>query len=95
MSDLKDGFNVKSINDLKEALKKNNQKISGTKAELIERCAEGKLLGAVPNCPKCFGGKLRFNIHSGEYKCPGFMEDTTMVHCSFKSFDVKRNPWTD
>lgn len=88
-------FSLKNTNDLKDLLKKNNQKISGNKSELVERCSEGKLLGALPNCPKCFGGKLRFNIITGEYYCPGYMEDTTMINCNFKSYDIKRNGWLD
>ncbi len=90
-----DLFSLENNNDLKDLLRKNNQKISGSKSELVERCSEGKLLGALPNCPKCFGGKLRFNLKTGEYSCPGYMEDTTMIYCNFKSNDVKRNAWLD
>lgn len=92
---LSDMFLLKTINELKDLLKKNNQKISGSKPELVVRCSEGKLLGALPNCPKCFGGKLRFNIKTGEYSCPGYMEDTEMINCNFKSNDIQRNTWLD
>ena len=93
LSDYKDQFSQKSIGDLKDILKTNNQKISGNKSELVERCADGKLLGAIPRCSVCSGGKLRFHALTGEYFCPGFMEDTTMINCSFKSKEVVRNAW--
>jgi hypothetical protein len=32
------------------------------------------LLGAIPNCSSCAGGKLRFNYQEGTYSCPGYME---------------------
>lgn len=92
---LTDLYSAQSMNDLKSLLKKNNQKISGNKGELVERCAQGKLLGAVPNCPQCSGGKLRFNINTGDYFCPGYVEDTTLIVCNFMSKDVKRNEWID
>ncbi len=55
--------------------------MTGTKDELVERVADRKTLGSIPNCTKCGGGKLRFDMQSGEYYCKGFMEDTTFRFC--------------
>jgi hypothetical protein len=89
-------LNSKNIKELKEILKKNNQVMTGIKGDLVERCAQGKVLGAVPNCPKCIAGKLRFNIKTGAYVCPGYMNDTDFVHCNFKATEgINRNTWVD
>ena len=40
---------------------KNRQAKVGNKSELAERCADGKLLGAIPTCSACGGGRLRFD----------------------------------
>lgn len=91
-----DFFERKTIGELKLILKQNNQVCSGTKNVLTERCAQGKLWGALPNCPICFGGKLRFNIKTGEYLCPGYMNDTDFVFCKYRVTDgVLRNPWRE
>eukprot|EP00331_Platyophrya_macrostoma_P016652 CAMPEP_0176472644 /NCGR_PEP_ID=MMETSP0127-20121128/41864_1 /TAXON_ID=938130 /ORGANISM="Platyophrya macrostoma, Strain WH" /LENGTH=173 /DNA_ID=CAMNT_0017867549 /DNA_START=30 /DNA_END=548 /DNA_ORIENTATION=- len=85
----------KSQNDLKEMCKKNDQKVTGTKKELIERVAEGKVLGQLPKCTKCGGGRLKYDIKKGQYTCPGYMEDTKFVKCGAKSNkeDIKREAW--
>ena len=89
-------FDRKSMVDLKSILKKNNQVCSGTKSDLVQRCSQGKLFGGLPNCSLCFGGKLRFNIKTGEYYCPGFMNDTEFSFCKFRANDgIVRNPWQD
>ena len=84
-----------SQNFLKDVLKKNDQKVSGTKEELMQRFADGKVLGKIPRCESCGGGRLRFDYKSGTYMCPGYMEDDTFVWCQ-KKFDIsfiKRQPW--
>ena len=90
-------FSKKSIVELKSILKENNQIQSGSKKDLVDRCSQGKLLGSLPMCSKCSGGKLRFNIKTGQYYCPGYMDDTDFINCGFKpNFgDVLRNPWID
>jgi predicted RNA-binding Zn-ribbon protein involved in translation (DUF1610 family) len=62
----------------------NNQPKTGNKTELIERCADGKLLGSIPRCPECGGGRLRFDKVTGDYKCPGYMEDVAFRSCNRK-----------
>jgi len=89
-------YNSFTAVELKNLLKKNNQVMSGNKNDLVERCAQGKLLGAIPSCPQCFAGKLRFNLKTGEYKCPGYMDDTDFMYCTYKSSDLLlRNIWID
>jgi len=84
-----------SIDALKSQLRANNQKISGTKGELVERVAQCKVLGAIPTCPECSAGKLRFDTKTGLYTCPGYMDDDTFTPCYYSSADVKRLPWVD
>lgn len=57
------------IPELKEMLRKNQQKVTGTKPELVDRVAEGMVLGAIPQCNSCGGGRLRFD--GSGYTCPG------------------------
>ncbi|CBZ49549.1 putative poly(ADP)-ribose polymerase domain-containing protein [Neospora caninum Liverpool] len=79
---------------LKEILRRNNQKISGTKDDLVQRAAEGEVMGAIPKCPECSEGFLRFDHNSGVYSCPGFMDSEGDYHrCTFKSKDIVRLPW--
>jgi len=54
-------------------LEKNDQVKVGKKHEMAERCADGKQFGRIPPCPKCGGGKLRFDRDHGLYYCPGYM----------------------
>ena len=35
--------------------------MSGNKDELVYKCADGATLGRIPRCPKCFGGRYRFD----------------------------------
>lgn len=53
----------------------NGQPKTGNKGDLIEKCADGELLGRIPLCSACGGGKPRFDGKTGIYKCPGFMDD--------------------
>ena len=84
-----------SSDQLKEILSKNRQIKTGTKTELLNRVAEGKLLGALPNCPKCMGGRIKFDIKSGEYYCKGFMDDDVFKNCNYKTLTCDRNEWQD
>ncbi|KAL4483917.1 hypothetical protein ABPG72_013923 [Tetrahymena utriculariae] len=87
----------KTVAQLKTILKANNQTQKGTKEVLLEKVADGYTLGAIPQCTKCGGGKLRFNKSTGEYSCPGFMEDTDKVDCDavFQIDQVVRFDWVE
>lgn len=73
----------------------NNQTKTGTKGDLAEKCADGELLGRIPMCPECGGGKLRFRWQTGIYSCPGFMDDDEFRNCHkiYTMKDVSREPW--
>ena len=86
-------FDSHTIDMLKALLRQNNGKVTGTKAELIARCAEGKVLGAFPTCPLCSGGKPSLNLKTGEYKCPGYMDDDQWSPCFWKGGEVERPAW--
>jgi hypothetical protein len=57
-------FNL-NVDTLKGILKKNMQTRSGNKDRLVEKCADGFVLGAIPKCPACFGGWPRFDYKKG------------------------------
>ena len=83
------------LNALKEMCRKNDQKIGGTKPELIERIAQGQILGKIPRCPNCAGGKPQFDFKTGYYKCPGYQDDDKFRWCQKKfNFDeITRDSW--
>ena len=83
--------------ELKELCRKNGQKVTGLKPELIERVADGEVLGAIPKCSSCGGGRPRWNAKSGTYECPGYMEDDEFINCrrKFGIGDIIRTPWQD
>jgi len=66
------------LNKTKVSLQKvcqlNQMPKSAPKETLAERVADGLLSGRIPKCPQCFGGRLRFNIYTGEYFCPGYID---------------------
>jgi len=93
--ELKEELAANSSEELKALCRKNEQKVTGTKDELIERVADGSLLGAVPKCGACGGGRLRFDPRAGKYTCPGYMEDEDFIRCNktFGMDEVARTPW--
>ena len=82
---------------LKDALKKNDQASTGNKKELIAKVADGKVLGKIPRCPKCDGGRPRFDFKKGTYTCPGYRDDTDYVNCRKKYTveELKREEWQE
>jgi len=84
-----------NVNELKELLAKNRQVKTGSRGELLNRCAEAKLLGGLGNCPKCMGGRLKFNIKTGEYYCKGYMDDEVFKNCSYKAVTGERTKWEE
>ena len=88
--------------ELKAMLALNCQIKSGTKAELVERCVDGSLYGALPRCSLCGGGTLRVHYDTkyghggmGRFGCPGYYDDDQFVRCKFSGTEVTRNPWKD
>jgi len=55
--DLERQLRRKTNDELKNYLRLNNQLLSGAKAELARRVADGAIFGALPQCPRC-GGHL-------------------------------------
>jgi len=80
-----------TVPELKDALRRNRQRVSGPKHDLIERVTDGEVFGIIPQCTICGGGRLRFQ--KGIYTCPGYMDDTSYVHCDFRSSTITREPW--
>ncbi|KAL4483343.1 hypothetical protein ABPG72_007985 [Tetrahymena utriculariae] len=90
-------YEKKTAEYLKALLGVNNQPKTGSKDELLLKCADGKTLGQIPLCSECGGGKLRFDIQTGIYKCPGYMDDDVFQHCGkkFTTEQIVRQPWID
>jgi len=78
---------------LEHELAANEQKKSGKKTELVTRVAEGRVLGALPKCPKCSKGKISWNRIGGIYSCPGYYEDAVQHRCYFRVKELKRLKW--
>jgi len=74
-------------------LRFNDMKVTGVKAELIERVAEGMTLGIVGRCTQCGGGRPRFE--KGYWVCPGYMDDDEFQECSFVAREIARTDWKE
>jgi len=96
-NELLEELNKHSINELKEMLRKNDQTMSGTKKELVQRVADGKVLGKIPRCPRCAGGRPKFDAKTGMYKCPGYRDDEDFKFCNKKYTmeELPREEWVD
>ena len=96
-NELKDELGSKTNDQLKEMLRKNDQATTGTKKELIEKVADGKVLGKIPRCPNCFGGRPKFNPATGMYNCPGYHDDERFRFCKKKYTmeELPRETWED
>jgi len=77
-----------------------DKKKSGRKEELIERCVDGMMYGAIPRCPKCIndergGATLNYNQDTNMYTCNGYFDKKSKkkLHCDFQSDHVERNAW--
>lgn len=94
----KEALDGKKLDELKDMLRKNDQAFSGLKMnELVDKIADQQVRGKIPRCPKCFGGKLRYDYNGG-YKCPGYANDEGKFHrCSFtaKDGEITREAWTN
>jgi hypothetical protein len=94
--DIKESLKLKNNQELKDLLRKNDQSMSGNKDDLIEKVADGMVLGKIPRCSSCFGGRLRFDYKRGVYNCPGYRDDADYHNCHkvFTLKEVTRDPWT-
>ena len=92
-----DNLSSKTFLQLKEICKNNEQLVSGSKLDLIERVADGRTLGRIPKCSVCEMGLLRFNQKSGRYYCPGYMQYDVWKNCgkSFDGKDIQRLEWME
>ncbi len=79
--ELKIEYSGLSNQSLKDMLKKNCQSMSGTKDEMVIKCADGVVLGKIPRCPKCFGGRPKFDFQKGVYYCSGYRDDVDFKNC--------------
>eukprot|EP01083_Nonionella_stella_P073985 200412_1 len=95
-----------SVLGLKEMLKHNGQKVSGTKYELIDRIVDCQMYGNMPRCTECGGGHLRViyingkkygHNGNGRYFCPGFYDGDEYVACLWSGDQTKitREKWRD
>ncbi len=90
-------LNEKKNEALKNMLKANDQAATGNKDDLVSKVADGKILGKIPRCPKCFGGRPRFDYKKGTYYCPGYRDDTDYKNCHKKYTleELPREEWQD
>jgi len=95
-----------SVMGLKDMLRHNAQKVSGTKYELMHRIADCQMYGCMPRCTQCGGGHLRViyingkkygHNGKGRYFCPGFYNGDEYVACLWSGDESKvvREKWTD
>jgi hypothetical protein len=82
-------------------LRSNEQLLSGTKPDLVERCVDRSLYGNLPRCPQCSLGRLKVSYaralgHGGMgiFTCPGGYDDDQYVRCSYRTTSVERPKWT-
>ncbi len=85
----------KTSSELKRFLEFNKQPKTGKKEDLVERCLDGFLYGALPKCPTCRRGKLTFYEDSGAYVCGGYFDVNSkrMISCNFRSTSLERGRW--
>ena len=81
--------------ELKKMLKDNLQSMSGNKDDMILKIADGIVLGRIPRCPGCFGGRPKYDFKTGVYSCPGYRDDEDFINChkTFEKGELKRDPW--
>jgi len=95
-------YTSKSVPELKALCELNSQLKGGSKSELVERCVDGKLYGALPRCPLCGGGILRVvytaregHKGQGRFSCPGYFDDDHFVRCKYSSDAADRLAWKE
>lgn len=90
-------LNEKGTEELKKMLKANDQTCTGNKGDLIDKVADGRVLGKIPRCTNCYGGRLRFNYKNGVYTCPGYRDDEDFHFCNkkYQFNEILRTSWVD
>ena len=93
----KEELNEKALQELKDQCKKNGMKVSGNKTDLVERIADAKVLGVIPKCPSCAGGRPKLNPKTKIYFCTGYQEDTVFKNChkTFAYSEIVREPYKE
>ena len=91
---LRASLGAMKVPELKERLRANDQIVTGSKSELIDRVADGITNGALPRCPQCGLGRLRVSKWGGYY-CPGGYDDDEYEDCRYKvrEDELERVPW--
>jgi len=93
-----------TLPQLKEMAGSNKQLKGGTKGELLDRCVDGKMYGALPRCPECGGGILKVfyadgkkygHDGQGNFSCPGFFDDDQWKRCKYVATSAERLPWQE
>lgn len=91
-----------SLPELKEMCERNAQLKGGTKPELLQRCIDGMLYGALPRCPECGGGLLKVvyaqqlgHGGQGKFSCPGFHDGDAFQRCPYTASSAERLPWLE
>ena len=99
-------YNAMSTTELGGWLTANRVVRGANKAQMVARCVDGELWGAIPPCPRCHVGRLKVRYASpdahggqGDWTCGGSYDDVikTRVKCYFtaKPGELERLPWRD
>ncbi|CAD8156675.1 unnamed protein product [Paramecium octaurelia] len=86
-------WSSKTNQEIKDNLRKNLQSMSGNKDELLNKIADGIVLGSIPRCPHCYGGRPKYNQSTGTYFCVGYRDDTDFKFCNKTIASLDRTPW--
>jgi len=92
---LEDQLSSSTSAQLQAELETNRQVKSGKKDELVRRVAEGRVLGALPKCPRCKYGRIHWSRVGGWHSCPGSYDSTlgTAKKCYFRAKEMTRLKW--
>jgi len=82
-----------SVATLKSMLRHNELIQSGNKDELISRISESIVLGSIPKCTTCGGGRPKYQ--SGFWFCEGYKDDVDWRDCHWIDLEVDRKEWLD
>ena len=95
-----------STTELGQWLKANRVVKPASKDQMVARCVDGELWGALPPCPRCHVGRLKVRYASpdayggqGEWTCGGSYDKgiNVVVKCYFTAEpgELERLPWRD